>query len=78
MNGMDEWQKDYNERLRTAELTIPQARVVELERADARRKALEDAIKSIESLEGIYRNDIYRKAWKVATEALRRLILGVK
>lgn len=54
------------------------ARRIELERKDASRKVLEDAIKSIEGLESVYRNDIYRKAWKVATQSLRTMILGIK
>jgi hypothetical protein len=53
-------------------------RHIELERADAARKALDGAIKSIEGLESVYKNDIYRKAWKVATQSIRNLILGVK
>jgi hypothetical protein len=52
-------------------------RRIELERADAARKALEGAIGHIEGLEGTYRNDIYRKAWKVAVQALRSMILKV-
>jgi hypothetical protein len=48
-------------------------RMVELERGDAARKAIDDAIKRIEGLEGNYRNDIYRKAWKVAVAALRSM-----
>lgn len=54
------------------------ARRIELERADAAKKALEDAVKSIEGLESVYKNDIYRKAWKVATSSLRTMILGIK
>lgn len=54
------------------------ARRIELERKDASRKVLEEAIKSIEGLETVYRNDIYRKAWKVATQSLRSMILGIK
>lgn len=52
------------------------ARRIELERADAERSALERAIESIESLENTYRNDIYRKAWKVAVRSLRSLMPG--
>jgi hypothetical protein len=52
-------------------------RRIELERADAARKALDSAIKRIEGLEDSYRNDLYRKAWKVATSALRSMKLGV-
>lgn len=53
-------------------------RRIELERKDASRKVLEEAIKSIEGLEAVYRNDIYRKAWKVATQSIRTMILGIK
>lgn len=53
-------------------------RRVELERNDARKRALEDAIASIRGLEGIYRNDLYRKAWKVAVDSLNKMILGIK
>jgi hypothetical protein len=53
-------------------------RVIELERADAARKTLDDAIKRIEGLETSYKNDIYRKAWKVAVNSLRTMMLGVK
>lgn len=58
--------------------TLDLDRRIQLERDDAARKALEEAIKSIEGLESVYKNDIYRKAWKVATQSLRSLILGVK
>jgi len=53
-------------------------RRIELERKDASRKVLEEAIKSIEGLETVYRNDIYRKAWKVAAQSIRTMILGIK
>lgn len=53
-------------------------RRIELERADARKSALEDAILSIEKLENVYRNDLYRKAWKVAVNSLKSMILGIK
>jgi hypothetical protein len=51
-------------------------RRIELERADASRKTIDDAIKKIEGLEGSYKNDIYRKAWKVAVSALRSMKMG--
>jgi hypothetical protein len=44
-------------------------RVIELERADAARKALEDAAKRIEAQEG---GQTYQKAYKAAAELLRR------
>lgn len=53
-------------------------RRIELERADAARSALEGAIKRIHGLEETYRNDLYRKAWKVAVQSLRDLMLGIK
>jgi hypothetical protein len=53
-------------------------RLIDLERADAARKTLDDAIKRIENLDQSYKNDIYRKAWKVAVQSLRSMILGVK
>lgn len=53
-------------------------RRIELERADASRKTLEAAIKRIEDLEGIYKNDIYPKAWKVARGALASMLLGIR
>jgi hypothetical protein len=53
-------------------------RTIELERADASRKTLEEAIASIEGLEKVYRNDLYRKAWKVAVNSLRAMMLRVK
>lgn len=53
-------------------------RLIELERAEAKREALEEAIKKIESLETTYRSDTYRKAWKAAVSSIRTLMLGVK
>lgn len=44
-------------------------RVIELERADAARKALEEAAKRIEAQEG---GQTYQKAYKAAAELLRR------
>lgn len=48
-------------------------RRVDLERADAARQAVEDAVKRIEQLDG---NEIYRKAWKVAVRAVRGVTQG--
>jgi hypothetical protein len=45
-------------------------RVIELERADAARRALEDAAKRIETQEG---GQTYQKAYKAAADLLRRL-----
>jgi hypothetical protein len=45
-------------------------RVVELERADAARKALEEAAQRIEAQEG---GETYRKAFKASAAMLRRL-----
>lgn len=44
-------------------------RIIELERADAARHALEDAAKRIEAQDG---GETYRKAFKAAAELLRR------
>jgi hypothetical protein len=44
-------------------------RVIELERADAARKALEEAARRIEAQEG---GQTYQKAYKAAAELLRR------
>ena len=52
------------------------ARRIELERNDAERAALERAITNIENLETTYRNDVYRKAWKVAVQSIRNLMGG--
>jgi hypothetical protein len=51
-------------------------RRIELERADASRKTIEAAIERIEGLDGSYKNDIYRKAWKVAVRTLRAMKVG--
>ncbi len=48
-------------------------RRIQLEREDASRKAIEAAISRIEGLDGSYKNDIYRKAWKVAVSTLRAM-----
>jgi hypothetical protein len=53
-------------------------RRIELERADAARVALEEAIASIRGLENVYRNDLYRKAWKVAVDSINKMILRIK
>lgn len=45
-------------------------RVIELERADAARKALEEAAKRVEEQEG---NETYRKAFKAAAALLRQV-----
>jgi hypothetical protein len=45
-------------------------RVIELERADAVRKALEEAAQRVESQEG---SETYRKAFKASAALLRRL-----
>lgn len=45
-------------------------RIIELERADAARNALEDAAKRVEAQEG---GETYRKAFKAAADLLRRL-----
>lgn len=44
--------------------------LVERERRDAAQKALTEAIKEIDLLEG---NELYQKAWKRATKSLRAL-----
>lgn len=46
-------------------------RRIELERADAARKALDEAVRRIENLDG---NPLYQKAWKVAVQSIK----GVK
>jgi len=53
-------------------------RRIQLERDDAARAALGDAIKKIEGLESVYKNDIYRKAWKVAIQSLRSMMAGAR
>ncbi|WP_165435513.1 hypothetical protein [Bradyrhizobium sp. Leo121] len=45
-------------------------RRIELERADAARRALEEAAKRVETLEG---GSTYQKAYKAAAATLRRL-----
>jgi hypothetical protein len=45
-------------------------RVIELERADAVRKALEDAAQRVEGQAG---NETYRKAFKAAAAILRQV-----
>ena len=45
-------------------------RVIELERADAVRKALEEAAQRVESQDG---SETYRKAFKASAALLRRL-----
>jgi hypothetical protein len=52
-------------------MTIDMERRIELERADAARKALDEAVKRIENLDG---NPLYQKAWKVAVQSIK----GVK
>lgn len=46
-------------------------RTIDLERADAARKALDEAVKRIEKLDG---NDLYQKAWKVAVRAVKSVL----
>jgi hypothetical protein len=48
-------------------------RVIELERADAVRNALEEAAKRVESQDG---GETYRKAYKAAASLLRQLKAG--
>lgn len=50
-------------------------RLVELERADARRRALHEAIGRIQELKG---NELYQRAWKHAETALRSLLISEK
>lgn len=45
-------------------------RVIELERSDAARKALEEAAQRVESQEG---GETYQKAYKASAALLRRL-----
>lgn len=47
------------------------SRLIELERADAARRALEGAIKRIEQLDG---NELYQKAWKASVQAIRAML----
>lgn len=50
-------------------------RMIELERADAARKALEEASDRIAKLDG---NEIYQRAWKRAIEALKAQLLRIR
>lgn len=50
---------------------IDPVRVIYLERADARLRALEEAANVIRSLEG---NPLYQKAWKAAVIAIRSVM----
>lgn len=45
-------------------------RRIELERADARRLALEEAARALESKNG---NDLYKRAWKLAADFLKTI-----
>lgn len=46
-------------------------RVIELERSDAARKALEEAAQRVEAQDG---NETYRKAFKASAALLRQLV----
>jgi hypothetical protein len=54
------------------DLGVRPERIIELERADARRVALEDAARHIEALQG---NELYQKAWKAAASCVRQLMV---
>lgn len=45
-------------------------RLIELERTDAARKALERAAEAVEKRSG---NDVYQRAWKAAARLIRSL-----
>ena len=48
----------------------PPDRMVDLERADAARRALEDAANQLEAMGG---NELYRRAWRIAADFLRTI-----
>lgn len=45
-------------------------RWVKLERADAARRALEDAANQLEAMGG---NELYRRAWRIAADFIRAI-----
>lgn len=50
--------------------TADLARLIELERADAARKALEDAAVALERRGG---NELYQRAWRIAANFLKSI-----
>jgi hypothetical protein len=57
----------------TIERTVEIQRLIELERADAAKKAVDEAVRRVERLDG---NPLYQKAWKVAVRSIKGVISG--
>lgn len=73
MTGINDWQRSYNDRLMGGGTLDANSRLIDLERADARRKALEDVLRRIEGLGGNY---MYQKAFKVVIASIRAMIVN--